>query len=607
MSPNNQAIMQAVVVPQTTPAKNQELVRLALFDESDNPINLDGGGGDGAVDSVDGRIGIVTLTDLYLAQENNLSDLVDVDAARDNLELGTVATHAVGDFTQKPSWEFHVSDHGAVGDGKIITDATMSVSSPTLTSATAGFTSADVGKHIMINNAGLFADEDHCGALITTITAFTNSTTVTLANNAARNAVNQSAVYGTDDTAAIRSTMAAIQSADVFVDLPHHAEIVFDAKVYILATPPTPGYLLDGEETYGYAQIPIPVLDITSEGPKRTLVFRGATSDNSTLDAFEQTVPQLNGACLLSFADTPVAPFDSTYHGPDIIGGPKIEDPFDAAYNNITCVFDALQIVAPANPGIIAINMGWQGQFAIKTCSINVFASSGGTPQLGEIFNQNGMGLKVPVSGLNDRCDIDSLSIEGYYYGMTVDEHIAAQRIAIIWSKICMYVDPGTAQNNRLTHGAWFGYVSAEICDYCLFVPNAIDEGSQFPIVIDMLDNEGEVVAHIQDANNVLFGVVYLQPTGGQFRPVDTIVNGAGNLEIKSLIESRGAFTPALPATGVDSDPIYRDVDYYVTTGALTELSIDGVAVGIQTHFRVPSGKVFTPVYSSVTVKGVKS
>lgn len=567
-----------------------------------------GGGGGGAVTSVDGLTGAVVLSGVYLDQASNLSDVPSAAAARSNLGLGTVATHAVTEFLTKPPWEFRVGDYGAKGDGKIVTDAAMTSGSPTLTSATAGFTSADVGKHIMINNAGLFPDVDHCGALITSISAYINSTTVTLASNAARAASGQSAVYGTDDTAAIQSAMAAIQSAAVFVNAPHHAELVLDAKIYVLATPPTPGALLDGEPTYGYAQIPIPVLDVTSEGPKRTLVFRGATSDNSTLDAFEQTVPQINGACLLSMVDTPAAGFDSTYRGPCVIGGPTIETPFDAAYNNITVVIDAIQIVAPPNPGVIALNFAWQGQFAIKTCSLNVFASSGGTPQLGEtLLNQNGMGLKVPVSGLNDRCDIDSLSIEGYYYGMTVDEHINAQRVAIIWSNTCLYVDPGTAQNGRLTHGAWFGYVSAEICEYCIYVPAAIDAGSQFPLVIDMLDNEGAVTAHIQDANSILFGVVYLQPTGGQNRPVTTVVNGAGNLEVKSLIETRGAFTPTVPATTVASAPIYRDVDYYVTAGALTALSIDGVAVGAQTHFRVPSGKLYTPTYSSVTLKGVKA
>jgi Pectate lyase superfamily protein len=64
----------------------------------------------------------------------------------------------------------------AVGtDGRTVTDGAITNTQTTFTSATAAFTSADVGKRIRVNGAGAAGV-----ALFATITVFTNSTTVTV-------------------------------------------------------------------------------------------------------------------------------------------------------------------------------------------------------------------------------------------------------------------------------------------------------------------------------------------------------------------------------------------------------------------------------------------
>src|SRR2546425_409523 len=52
-----------------------------------------------------------------------------------------------------PSIYTNVKQYGALGDGKTVTDGAITTGTPTLTSATAAFTAADVGKLITVNGA----------------------------------------------------------------------------------------------------------------------------------------------------------------------------------------------------------------------------------------------------------------------------------------------------------------------------------------------------------------------------------------------------------------------------------------------------------------------
>lgn len=97
-----------------------------------------------------------------------------------------------------------------------VTDGAMGSGSSTLTSATAAFTSSDVGKYIAVGGAAA------AGAnLFTTIATFTNSTTVTLTSgNASGGAISGKTVeYGNDDTAAIQAAFnaAAVGGGTVYI------------------------------------------------------------------------------------------------------------------------------------------------------------------------------------------------------------------------------------------------------------------------------------------------------------------------------------------------------------------------------------------------------
>lgn len=81
------------------------------------------------------------------------------------------------------------------------TDAVTTNESATMTSATGAFAAVDVGRQITVTGAGR-------QALITTISVFTNSTTVTLAASATRTCSGETVTYGTDDTTALSTLLA---------------------------------------------------------------------------------------------------------------------------------------------------------------------------------------------------------------------------------------------------------------------------------------------------------------------------------------------------------------------------------------------------------------
>jgi len=102
---------------------------------------------------------------------------------------------------------FNVLRYGAKGDARRVEDAVTTSSGTTVTSATAAFTAADVGKTVWAISAG--------GILRlarTTIASVTNSTTVVVSSAAAGSATGVTLILGTDDTAALQAATAAAKA-----------------------------------------------------------------------------------------------------------------------------------------------------------------------------------------------------------------------------------------------------------------------------------------------------------------------------------------------------------------------------------------------------------
>lgn len=123
---------------------------------------------------------------------------------------------------------FNVKHYGAKGDARKVTDAALTNNSSTVTSATAAFTSADVGKII-------FGVETATGLLRLprgTISSVTNATTIVASTTATGNYTGINLVFGTDDTAEIQAAVAAAKA------LSPAGEVVVPAGGYLLTARP---------------------------------------------------------------------------------------------------------------------------------------------------------------------------------------------------------------------------------------------------------------------------------------------------------------------------------------------------------------------------------
>lgn len=131
-------------------------------------------------------------------------------------EGSTTATHAVGaalaqvitkgylDRARDSMPVFNVKYYGAVMDVVRLGDGAMTSGSATLTSASAAFTSADVGKTVQVAGAAAGGN-----TLATTVSSFTNATTIVLAVNAGATVSGAETYYGTDDTTAFTDAINA--------------------------------------------------------------------------------------------------------------------------------------------------------------------------------------------------------------------------------------------------------------------------------------------------------------------------------------------------------------------------------------------------------------
>lgn len=116
------------------------------------------------------------------------------------------------DLVSKGDIEINARDYGALGDGKRITDVVASSGSATVTSSSAQFTSADVGKVAIvytISGAGS----------IRTIQSVVSATQITLSGTAGitTSASTGVMVYGTDNTAALQNAVNAAASGLEFI------------------------------------------------------------------------------------------------------------------------------------------------------------------------------------------------------------------------------------------------------------------------------------------------------------------------------------------------------------------------------------------------------
>jgi hypothetical protein len=415
-------------------------------------------------------------------------------------------------------WQFNVVGYGAKGNGVCVTDGSMTSGSAVLTCSTSTpFTSADVGKAIMVKYA---VTATTGSMLVTTIASFQSLSQVTLSANATNTISSATVLYGTDDTSAIQSAVnAAVTYAQAHA---FYAEVVIPPSTsgafYAVA-----GALQTGGSTLGNAQITLPIIGPTVG--KVTLVLKGG-EDAAGPRYWNQTTPAFNGPTLVSFGVFGSAALQtssvSNNGNPAMIGGPTGKNGYGTAallYSNMLLVVKGLALLTTHSAnGLTYSALNLHG----LACA-NIFDVSYGTIGV-VLYNQPGVGdfnsisvfssgisigILMPAAGNNDSNQVRNVICQGgYTYGFFATEHtdIHGMTVLYCWSGLCLVGDYGdSGSGDGALHAIHATQVSVEACSYHV---NVIGGGTNQPTFHGTVDTEGTI--EIRD--NGLVGT-----TQGQF------------------------------------------------------------------------------------------
>ena len=551
-------------------------------------------------------------------------------------------------------WQFPVEANGAIGDGKIVNDGSMTSGSHTLTCATTTpFLPGDVGKSILVSCAG----GGTYSPLATTISAYTSSSVVTLTAAATSSTPGASIVgYGSDNTAAIQATVnAAISYAQANNG---YAEVVFSNCIYAVAAAPVIGsafsytatsatpcvftaagssytngtqvalagssvpagftiggvyYVVSASGTtfslsltpggaaiaststgsgtvgtsFGNAQITLPVISPLAQ--KLILVFCGQTKTlDQALMHWNQIVPEAASSVLMCLSTAGTS--NGTYGPSSMIGGP-----FDGyggdlgPFTNLMPVVDGVQMIMPFNSTISGWDFYGCAEAVVQNGSANVLgvvSYLGGPPypniylNSSSISNQWTFGLRMPCTGNNDRCDVNSWSCQGLCYGIMPSEHCVVLMTRNIYCLIGIetYSGGGVA----MPHALRIYYASCEGCSSSI---SAFD--GTINADVDTIDTEsGYIVSDTSSRVRGYLGARFTGSTPGynsSTQPWQT-TQPAGIklvcLDNASLYGVQTSGAPAAPATTVaQGNWYYRDAVVYVTsTTAITAAKVSSAS-----------------------------
>jgi len=144
---------------------------------------------------------IIPIKDFPPFSSTSVNGLKHVfSASNSNNSYIDLAALQTGVYLFPPNYlPINIKEFGAVGDGKIVRDGVMTASSGVLTSATAAFTSEDIGKSIRVDNAGAVNTNLNGGwqPLAATIAGFISATQVRLSVAASHSTTKAEVSWGT--------------------------------------------------------------------------------------------------------------------------------------------------------------------------------------------------------------------------------------------------------------------------------------------------------------------------------------------------------------------------------------------------------------------------
>lgn len=487
----------------------------------------------------------------------------------------------------QPAWVFRPEDYGALGDGQAVRDVATTSGSGVITSTSGLFTASDVGKYIMVNGAIGGANIP----LLTTIASYQSATQVTLTNTASVTTTGLPAVWGTDDTTAIRDCMTAAGNYARAQNF--YAEVRFGALIYVLAAAP-----VQSTSPYFNAQLPLPVpTDNTDQ--KIEIALTGAGSAGH-FQFWASTIPSLMGTCLVSMQTAP-STLDGTYGVQSVIGGPTSTSGFTGSFASVKPIIQGISIMCPTYTNMTAIDLTWVGSCRVDQVSAHIFAtalSGGGTlisnlPADSVFKTRLGCGLRTPALGNNADVTIPDFTCEGYTIGMRISpEHVQIGNLKTIYNNIALIVDMVglLSSGHDLNIQRW----TAESYNGGVYVSG----GGEAAVDIHLVTEASGYDYDVSDVGGVMHGELRFYSPNARAM----VVSSGVVLRIVDEQKIPGPVTaPSVPATTVAlQNTFWRDAAVTVTGGTVTEIAVAGTATGLTSGtVIVPSGKTITLTYSA--------
>jgi hypothetical protein len=481
-------------------------------------------------------------------------------------------------------WQFPVEAYGAQGNGRIITDGQMVSGSPNLNSAAqANFTTADIGKSVLVSCAGggtytpLGSSYNGGTPLPLTILSINGPTQAVLSQNASSTTPGNSICgIATDDSTAINNAVAA---AVAYAQNGNgYAEVLFSNRIYGLGGTYNP---VNYQSGLGNSLIPLPIISPTAQ--KILLAFTGPTKTlDQALIHWDQVVPQAASSVIMCMRTD--GSNNGTFGPSHVMGTPIDGYGGDLGlFTNMMPVIDGVQIVVPYNSTYGGFDFFGAAEAVVENASclamalVNLTNTSGAPyPNMylgpGNISNQWGWGLRLPCTGNNDRCDVFSFSSEGMCYGIGPSEHSSVEVTRNHYG--ITGIETYSGNSVLMPHALLISYAS------CEGNTNSIGffDGTVNADVLD-LDSENASVL-VYDPSNRGIGTIGLRFAGGVLGYNSTpnaIFNSALQLKLicldnAGLVGFQASGAPAAPGTTVAQiNGYYRDAFVYVTsTTAIT-------------------------------------
>lgn len=389
--------------------------------------------------------------------------LTATDASNATWSPVATASPGVYDVTKAP--------YNAKGDGIVLTDGAITTGTAVLTSASSPFTNITAGMLVAVKGAG----PSGVTTLITTVASKQNNGQITLSATASTTVTGALVLIASDDTAALQS---AINDATAYAAAHGAAKVLVPdptGRFYGIGGP-----LVSGGTTKGNAQLTLPIVATT--GNKAVLTIEGL-ADGAAVQHWQQTVPQMSGATLVSFgvfasSAAQTASINAAGNA-CLLGGPSQPGGYGVApgvFSNMHLVLRNISILTTHSANGLtysAVDLSGLANAAIENMAYGTTGTVAGNDYASPGSFAFGLvpGLLLPADGNNDLVSVRNLTCHGgYTYALFATEHFDGNNIRLLycWAAFCPV---GTYYGSvGSTHAIVATLLSIESCTYLVYI-----------------------------------------------------------------------------------------------------------------------------------------